>query len=110
MQVLGKDFDFLTCLHLQKVSEIEPEAAGSDVVLTSTLESGVDVVIDFSSPQGTLAIAKRAEELGIALVIGTTAKVNSSHKTVLLYCKNQCLYARANNNFLSFTPLHSLCY
>jgi dihydrodipicolinate reductase len=39
------------------------------------LESGADVVIDFSSPQGTLALAKRAEELGIALVIGTTAKV-----------------------------------
>ena len=54
--------------------EIEPEAQ-SDVVLTSSLESGVDVVIDFSSPQGTVALAKRAEELGIALVIGTTAKV-----------------------------------
>jgi hypothetical protein len=65
---------FLIFHQFQKVSEIEPEAA-SDIVLTSTLESGVDVVIDFSSPQGTLAIAKRAEELGVALVIGTTAKV-----------------------------------
>lgn len=59
------------------MSEIEPEASPSDVVLTTTLESGVDVVIDFSSPQGTLAIAKRAEELGVALVIGTTAKVKA---------------------------------
>ena len=68
---------FLIFLPFQKVSEIEPEAAPSDVVLTTTLESGVDVVIDFSSPQGTLAIAKRAEELGVALVIGTTAKVKA---------------------------------
>ncbi len=67
----------------QKVRDIEPEAQ-SDVVLTSTLESGVDVVIDFSSPQGTVALAKRAEELGIALVIGTTAKV-SAH---ISYCSH----------------------
>ena len=33
-----------------------------------------DVVIDFSSPAGTETNAKRAEELKIALVIGTTAK------------------------------------
>ena len=80
-------------LHLQKVSEIEPETAGSDVVLTSTLESGVDVVIDFSSPQGTLAIAKRAEELGIALVIGTTAKVKakSNHNCAFMLQESMCV-------------------
>ena len=64
----------MTCVFSQKVRDIEPEAQ-SDIVLTASLESGADVVIDFSSPQGTLALAKRAEELGIALVIGTTAKV-----------------------------------
>lgn len=58
------------------MKDFEPEAP-SDIVLTSSLESGADVVIDFSSPQGTLALAKRAEVLGVALVIGTTAKVNT---------------------------------
>lgn len=71
----------------QKVSDIEPEAT-SDIVLTSSLESGVDVVIDFSSPQGTLALAKRAEELGVALVIGTTAKVHAIF-TVFLFSRSR---------------------
>jgi 4-hydroxy-tetrahydrodipicolinate reductase len=51
------------------VREVEPEA-DSDVPLTSQLMPGAEVVIDFSSPAGTTVIAKRAEELGIALVIG----------------------------------------
>ena len=55
------------------VSQIEPEAK-SEILLTPQLLAGADVVIDFSSPAGTTALAKRAVELGIALVIGTTAK------------------------------------
>jgi dihydrodipicolinate reductase len=79
------------------VKDVEPEAQ-SDVKITPALEAGADVVIDFSSPDGTRppslspsscfssrfltksqpsgtrVIAKRAEELKIALVIGTTAK------------------------------------
>jgi dihydrodipicolinate reductase len=42
--------------------------------VTSRRDSQADAVIDFSSPQGTSALAKRAESLGVALVIGTTAK------------------------------------
>jgi len=55
------------------VREVEPEA-DSDVPVTNQLMPGADVVIDFSSPAGTETNAKRAEELKIALVIGTTAK------------------------------------
>jgi dihydrodipicolinate reductase len=83
---------------VQKVKDIEPEAA-SDVVLTSSLESGVDVVIDFSSPQGTLALAKRAEELGIALVIGTTAKV---HEFTVFVSQEQMKLTQ----LMTIRPLH----
>jgi len=34
------------------VKDVEPEAQ-SDVKITPTLEAGADVVIDFSSPDGT---------------------------------------------------------
>lgn len=75
--------------------DIEPEAQ-SDVILQSQLEAGADVVIDFSSPDGTRIIAKRAEELGIALVIGTTAKdfdwradiQKSSEKVPMIHAQN----------------------
>jgi dihydrodipicolinate reductase len=79
----------------QRVIDIEPEAT-ADIVLTSQLEKGADVVIDFSSPDGTRIIAKRAEELNIALVIGTTAKdfdwradiKKSSEKVPMIHAQN----------------------
>eukprot|EP00287_Rhodomonas_sp_CCMP768_P013383 CAMPEP_0196717720 /NCGR_PEP_ID=MMETSP1091-20130531/1089_1 /TAXON_ID=302021 /ORGANISM="Rhodomonas sp., Strain CCMP768" /LENGTH=264 /DNA_ID=CAMNT_0042058187 /DNA_START=21 /DNA_END=815 /DNA_ORIENTATION=- len=79
----------------KKVREVEPEA-DSDIVITSELAAGADAVIDFSSPQGTSALAKQAEGLGIALVIGTTAKdfewrqavKKSSAKVPMIHAQN----------------------
>ena len=42
------------------------------VPLASTLDRPVDVVIDFSMPAATLAIARTCAEQGIPLVVGTT--------------------------------------
>lgn len=42
------------------------------VPLASTLDRPVDVVIDFSTPAATLAIARTCAERGIPLVVGTT--------------------------------------
>uniref|UniRef100_A0A7S0W3M5 4-hydroxy-tetrahydrodipicolinate reductase n=1 Tax=Hemiselmis tepida TaxID=464990 RepID=A0A7S0W3M5_9CRYP len=77
------------------VKDVEPEAQ-SEVKVAPQLEKGADVVIDFSSPDGTRVIAKRAEELGIALVIGTTAKdfewradiKKSSAKVPMIHAQN----------------------
>ena len=79
----------------KSVREVEPEAE-SDVKITNQLMPGADVVIDFSSQAGTTVCAKRAEELGIALVIGTTAKdfewraavKESSKKVPMIHAQN----------------------
>ncbi len=40
--------------------------------LTAELHKNVDVVIDFSAPEASLALARRCAELGLPLVVGTT--------------------------------------
>ncbi|EKX37565.1 hypothetical protein GUITHDRAFT_165430 [Guillardia theta CCMP2712] len=79
----------------KKIRDFEPDVE-SDLSLTPELMPGADVVIDFSSPDGTKTLAKRAEELGIALVIGTTAKdfewraavKESSKKVPMIHAQN----------------------
>lgn len=55
----------------KKVSEIEP-LAKADISFTAQIPAGAEVLIDFSTPEGTVARAKEAMETGCALVIGTT--------------------------------------
>jgi 4-hydroxy-tetrahydrodipicolinate reductase len=52
------------------VRDIDPEA-DSDIALECGALRG-DVLIDFSSPEGTVARAKEAAAKGVALVVGTT--------------------------------------
>ncbi len=60
-------------LNGRAVSEIEPEVKnGGEVKFTPGLECAVDAMIDFSTPEGTVARVKEAAEKGVALVIGTT--------------------------------------
>lgn len=77
------------------VKDVEPECE-SDIKIAPQLMPGADVVIDFSLPAGTQICAKRAEELGIALVIGTTNKdwewraqvKKSSEKVPMIHAQN----------------------
>ena len=55
----------------KKVSEIEPQVT-AEIKFTAEIPAGTDVLIDFSTPEGTVERAKQAAEAGVALVIGTT--------------------------------------
>jgi 4-hydroxy-tetrahydrodipicolinate reductase len=52
------------------------------VPLASSLDRPVDVVIDFSLPTGTLAVAEGCRQRGTALVVGTTGFEPEQRKTL----------------------------
>lgn len=53
------------------VREVEP-LVDSDIIFSSTLDANMDVLIDFSTPEGTVFRAKESADKGVALIIGTT--------------------------------------
>lgn len=53
-----------------------------NVPLSGTLDRLVDVIIDFSLPAGTLALAKVCAERGVAMVVGTTGFEPSERTTL----------------------------
>ncbi len=53
------------------IVEVEPEAKGR-AVLTERIGGDPQVLVDFSSPAATAALAGLAAEAGLALVVGTT--------------------------------------
>ncbi len=55
----------------KELADIEP-ACKSSISLSSTLQPGADVIVDFSTPEGTAGLAATAAEMGVAMVIGTT--------------------------------------
>jgi 4-hydroxy-tetrahydrodipicolinate reductase len=52
------------------------------VPLTGSLSVPVDVVIDFSSPAGTLALAEVCAERGVPMVVGTTGLTPAQRATL----------------------------
>ncbi|MFO1023499.1 MAG: 4-hydroxy-tetrahydrodipicolinate reductase [Planctomycetales bacterium] len=54
-----------------------------NVPLTSELTGGVDVVIDFSTPEGLMTILKTCEERQIPLVVATTGLTPAQREEVL---------------------------
>jgi 4-hydroxy-tetrahydrodipicolinate reductase len=52
------------------------------VPLAASLDRPVDVVIDFSTPAGTLAVAEGCRQRGTALVVGTTGLEPEQRKTL----------------------------
>lgn len=80
------------------------------VPLTSNLESTVDVLIDFSTPSGTLKIAETAAGLGIPLVVGTTGLEHPHRDHLLNYARTIPILvspnmSRAVNLLMSLTAI-----
>lgn len=57
--------------HLRPLRELDP-TLDSDVPVTSNLESGADVLVDFSTPDGTIVRSGEVVGRRTALVVGTT--------------------------------------
>ena len=53
-----------------------------DVIIKSTLENRVDVVIDFSTPDGVAAVVRTCEERCIPLVLATTG-LKKKHSSII---------------------------
>ena len=80
------------------------------VPVTSSLESTVDVLIDFSTPSATLKIAETAASLGIPLVVGTTGLETPHRDHLLSYSRTIPILvspnmSRAVNLLMSLTAI-----
>ncbi|MDB5350462.1 MAG: dihydrodipicolinate reductase [Planctomycetota bacterium] len=64
--------------------------------LRSDLHKTVDVVIDFSTPDATLPLARRCAEGGIPLVVGTTGFEPEQRRELELYATTIPLFISAN--------------
>lgn len=54
----------------------------TDIKITTILNTHADVLIDFSSPESTVAIAEVCEKKNIALVVGTTGLNSQVHEKI----------------------------
>ncbi len=81
-------------------SDVSALIGGSDcgISLTADLAAidSADVIIDFSTPAGTRAVASRAASRGVAIVIGTTGLENEDKERLLEFAESIPLLASPN--------------
>ena len=85
--------------NLLQDSETLEYLCGIDIDSTNSWECGADVVIDFSSPEGTMQMLKFATEFKVPAVIATTGFTPEHEKEINKASKVIPVFKSANMSF-----------
>jgi 4-hydroxy-tetrahydrodipicolinate reductase len=91
---------------LDQPAGFDAEGRPSQVRLTDRIEGHPEVLIDFSTPQGTRQLVGRCAERGVALVVGTTGLTDddqrlldeAAHRVAVLHATNYSLVVNVLNH------------
>lgn len=84
-----------------------PDAAGEGLVTAEAALAAADVVIDFTRPEASVALAQAAAERGVAMVIGSTG-FEPEHLAAIAEASQRTAIVRAGNFSLGVNMLMGL--